>query len=93
VIVKAMFYRNGVPAGRAYTYLTPDDGETYKQGDLVYLKPDSIGQIVQVDVPEDQIGFPVEKLKAFIGRAVNPEIQIPAEQDEQKGDINGKRIG
>jgi len=90
MIVKAKFLRNGAPAGMAYSYLAPNDGESYQVGDLVMLRSDAIGQIVEVDVPKDKIGFPVDKLKAFIGRAVNPEIQIP---EEQKGDINGKRIG
>lgn len=80
MIVKAKFLRNGAPAGMAYSYLAPDDGEAYQVGDLVMLRSDAIGQIVEVDIPKDKIGFPVEKLKAFIGRAVNPEVQIPEEQ-------------
>ena len=69
MIVKARFLRNSIPSGKPYSYLTPDDGEEYKVGDYVYLNKDSIGQIVETDVPEDNIGFPVDKLRTFIGRA------------------------
>lgn len=73
MIVKAKFLRRGIPLGRPYSYLTPDDGETYKAGDYVYLNQDSIGLIVEADVPEDKVGFPIDKLKSFIGRAEKPE--------------------
>lgn len=72
----------------AYSYLAPNDGESYQVGDLVMLRSDAIGQIVEVDVPEDKIGFPVEKLKAFIGRAVNPEVQIPEANKVIKPEIH-----
>lgn len=73
MIVKAKFLRRGIPLGRPYSYLTPDDGETYKVDDLIYLNKESIGQIVEIDVPEDKVGFPIDKLKSFIGRAEKPE--------------------
>ena len=77
MVVKAKFFRHGIPSGRAYSFITPEDGETYKVGDYVYLNKDSVGQITEVDVPEDKVGFPIDKLKSFIGRAEQPEIQIP----------------
>ena len=80
MVIKAKFLRNGVPSGRPYSYITPNDGEDYKVGDLVYLSIGSIGQIVEIDVPEDEVGFAIDKLKTFIGRAENPElpeIEIP----------------
>lgn len=80
MVIKAKFLRNGIPSGRPYSYITPDDGEEYKVGDCVYLNKDSIGQIVETDVPEDKAGYPVDKLRTFIGRAETPdsiEIQIP----------------
>jgi hypothetical protein len=73
MIVKVKFLRNGVPSGRTYSYITPDDGETYKSGDYVYLSGDSVGLIVETDVPEDKAGYPVDKLRTFIGRAENPD--------------------
>ena len=82
MIIKAKFLRNGIPSGRPYSYIAPDDGETYKAGDYVYLNKESIGQIVEIDVPEDKTGYPVDKLRTFIGRAEkpeSPEIQIPNE--------------
>lgn len=82
LIVKAKFLRNGIPSGRSYSYLTPDDGEEYKIGDYIYLKDDSIGIIDEINVNAENIGFPIEKLKSFIGRAVNPEIQIPEKGEE-----------
>ena len=68
MIVKARFLRNGIPSGRPYSYIAPDDGEEYKPEDLVYRSVGSIGQIVEIDVAEDEIGFPVEKLRTFISR-------------------------
>ena len=68
MVIKAKFLRNGLPSGRPYSYITPEDGETYKVGDYVYLNKDSIGKIVEVDVPEEKIGFPIEKLRTFISR-------------------------
>jgi hypothetical protein len=73
MIVKVKFLRNGVPSGRTYSYTAPDDGETYKAGDYVYLSGDSVGLIVETDVPEDKAGYPVDKLRTFIGRAENPD--------------------
>lgn len=81
MIVKVKFLRNGVPSGRTYSYIAPDDGEEYKAGDTVYLNKESIGVIVEVDVPEDKAGYPVDKLRTFVGRAEKqdvPEIEIPA---------------
>ena len=62
MVIKAKFLRNGLPSGRPYSYITPEDGETYKVGDYVYLNKDSIGRIMEVDVPEEKIGFPIEAL-------------------------------
>ena len=73
MIVKVKFLRNGVPSGRTYSYIAPDDGETYKVGDYVYLSGDSVGLIVETDVPEDKAGYTVDKLRTFIGRAENPD--------------------
>lgn len=84
MVVKAKFFRHGIPSGRAYSFITPEDGETYKVGDYVYLNKDSVGQITEVDVPEDKVGFPIDKLKSFIGRAEQPEIPIPEEKGEQQ---------
>lgn len=68
MVIKAKFLRSGLPSGRPYSYITPEDGETYKVGDYVYLNKDSIGKIVEVDVQEEKIGFPIEKLRTFISR-------------------------
>ena len=76
MIIKAKFLRNGTPCGRSYSYIAPEDGETYKVGDYVYLNKESIGQIVEVDVPEENVGFPVDKLQTFIGRAEAPELPV-----------------
>ena len=82
MVIKAKFLRNSIPYGRPYSYIAPDDGETYKAGDLVYLSIGSIGQIVEVDVPEDEVGFPIEKLRVFISRKEKPV----DEEKEMKGD-------
>ena len=76
VIVKAKFLRNGMPTGRAYSYITPDDGEEYKAGDYVYLNSDSVGQIVVTDVSEKEAGYPVDMLRAFVGRAEAPDLPV-----------------
>lgn len=83
VIIKAKFLRNGIPSGRPYSYIAPDDGEEYKAGDLVYLSIGSVGQIVEVDVPKDEVGFPVEKLRTFVSRKEKPV-------DEEK-DVKGEQ--
>lgn len=85
MVIKAKFLRNGVPSGRPYSYITPDDGETYKAGDYVHLSKESIGLIVETDVPEDKAGYPVDKLRTFVGRAEKqdvPEIEIPEERSD-----------
>lgn len=85
MVIKAKFLRNGIPSGRTYSYITPDDGETYKTGDYVHLSKESVGLIVETDVPEDKAGFPVDKMRQFIGKAErpeSPEIQIPDERSE-----------
>lgn len=76
MVIKAKFLRNGIPSGRPYSYIAPDDGEEYKVGDYVYLNKESVGQIVEVDVPEDKTGFPVDKLRTFVGRAEAPELPV-----------------
>lgn len=85
MIIKAKFFRNGVLSGRPYSYITPEDGETYKVGDLVYLSIGSIGQIVEIDVPEDEVGFPIDKLRTFISRK-EKSADEEKEQKEQKGE-------
>lgn len=84
MVVKAKFFRHGIPSGRAYSFIAPDDGETYKAGDLVYLSIGSIGQIVEIDVPEDAVGFPVEKLRTFISRKEKPVDEEKETKGEQK---------
>lgn len=80
MIIKAKFFRNGVLSGRPYSYVAPEDGETYKVGDYVYLNKDSIGQIVDTDVQEDKAGYPVDKMRTFIGRA-EPQTTISGEKN------------
>ena len=86
-LVKVKFLKDGVPAGREYTYWSEID---LKPGDIVELphsrpQPDGTpymrGEISKVDVPEEEIDAFRDKVKTIIGLA-------PAEEEESEANPN-----
>lgn len=65
-LVKLQFMRDGMPSGKEYTYLAEDD---VKVGDMVEVAPPPIGQITQVDVPEEEVASFKDKVKKIVGKA------------------------
>lgn len=69
-LIKAKFFKNGEPSGRAYTYLS---NEVVKVGDVVQLNENSTGVVVEINVPESEVEPFKDKLKTIIGKV--PESQ------------------
>lgn len=53
MLVKVQFLRDGRPAGRRYTYRQAE-GLALKVGDKVLAGRDSIAQVVETDVPDEE---------------------------------------
>ena len=72
-IIKLKFLRYGEPAGRDYTYFTP---EPVAIGDLVDLEGKQgivQGVITAVDVPEEEIAPFKDRAKTIIGKTAKDE--------------------
>ena len=65
-LIKVRFLRDGHPAGREYTYETP---VPVKEGDLVQVNSNSIGEVVKVNVSYDEVENFRDKLKCIVGTA------------------------
>ena len=78
-LVKVKFLKNGKPYGRAYTYETPVKVEV---GNLVQINEDSVGEVVEVNVPISEIENFRDKLKSIVGIAKEVEVKIPEEGKE-----------
>lgn len=65
-LVKVKFLKNGKPYGRAYTYESPVKVEV---GNLVQINEDSIGEVVETNVPVSEIENFRDKLKSIVGIA------------------------
>lgn len=65
-IIKVKFVKNGQATGRAYTYYSPVDVAV---GDLVQINETAIGQVVEIDVPEEFVEAYKMKMKAIVGMA------------------------
>lgn len=62
MLIKVKFLKIGIPSGRAYTYLVPKDMEIVS-GDEVILPGGKHGIVVEVDVPECEVGTFKDKIK------------------------------
>ena len=69
-IIKVRFLRNGVTAGKSYTYYSQSNVAV---GDTVQINSTSTGVVVEVDVPELQVGPYKEKIKTIVGLAESQE--------------------
>ncbi|HEX2986125.1 MAG TPA: hypothetical protein VHO71_04845 [Caproiciproducens sp.] len=72
-IIKLKFLRYGQPAGRDYTYFTP---EPVAVGDLVEVEGKqgiSQGVVTQINVPEEEIAPFRDRAKTIIGKAKKTE--------------------
>lgn len=65
-LIKVRFLRNGKASGRPYTYETP---VPVKVGNLVQVNNNSVGEVVEVDVPESEIKDFRGMLKCIVGIA------------------------
>lgn len=79
-LIKAKFFKNGEPSGRAYTYLS---NEVVKIGDVVRLNEKSLGVVVETDVPESEVESFKDKLKTIVGKI--DEMQEPRCHEEADG--------
>ncbi len=79
-IIKLKFLRYGQPAGRDYTYFTP---EPVAVGDLVEIDGKqgiSQGVVTAVDVPEAEIAPFRDRAKTIIGK-------VKKEKPQEKGEV------
>jgi hypothetical protein len=79
-IIKLKFLRYGQPAGRDYTYFTPDPVAV---GDLVEIDGKqgiSQGVVTAVNVPEEEIAPFRDRAKTIIGK-------VKKEKPQEKGEV------
>lgn len=68
-IIKVQFYKNGIPAGREYTYFTP---EPVTLGDVVDIETKhgtARAMVTAINVPEAEIAAFKDKAKSIIGKS------------------------
>lgn len=71
MLVKVQFLRNGEPGGRKYTYVARLDLQV---GDLVIVPPShSIAQVVELDVPAEEVAAFADRLKRIDHKYLPPE--------------------
>lgn len=72
-VIKLRFLKNGVPAGREYTYLSPYEVAV---GDYVEA-PSKFGTstavVTTINVPEAEIAAFRDRVKSIIGKTINNE--------------------
>ncbi|MEG1901796.1 MAG: hypothetical protein RR225_05360 [Clostridium sp.] len=64
-LIKVKFLKNDVLVGRAYTYRS---NEQVAVGDIVQINESTKGQVVEIDVPEEEIESFKDKVKSIIGK-------------------------
>ena len=68
-IIKVQFFKGGTPAGKAYSYYTPEPVDV---GDIVDIKTNhgtARAMVVQADVPEKEIAAFKPAVKTIIGKS------------------------
>ena len=68
-IIKVQFFKGGIPAGKAYSYYTPEPVDV---GDIVDIKTNhgtARAMVVQADVPEAEIAAFKPAVKTIIGKS------------------------
>lgn len=65
MLIKCKFLKGNVPAGREYTYRTP---EAVKVGDTVQINEKAKGVVTMVNVPEAEVEAFAGKIKSIIGK-------------------------
>ena len=79
MLIKVKYIRNKVPSGRPYTFEAMDHVEV---GDRVVLDArGSVGEVVEVNVPDSEVEAFRDKLKFIVGKA--PEAEDEASVDEK----------
>lgn len=70
-VIKLQFLRAGQPAGREYTYFTPEPVEVGDLVDIAVVSEGSTsqGQVTQVNVPYEEIAPFKDRAKTIIGKA------------------------
>lgn len=80
-LIKAKFLRDGVPQGRAYTYMS-DVG--VKVGDLVQLNESGQGIVIETGVPESEVESYKDKLKTIIGKVEVEAVKESSIEESQE---------
>ena len=68
-IIKVQFFKGGIPAGKAYSYYTPEPVDV---GDIVDIKTNhgtARAMVIQADVPETEIAAFRPAVKTIIGKS------------------------
>lgn len=69
-LIKVKYLHDGVPKGRAYTFIDPID---VKVGDRVLIGTGSYGIVTEIGVFEEEVAAIKDKLKAIAGKAEEEE--------------------
>ena len=89
-IIKLMFLRNREPAGREYTYYTPEPVQVGDEVNIDIISDESIsrGIVTQINVPYSEIEPFRDRAKTIIGKVVLP----PEDDPVWKADAAVKQV-
>ena len=87
-IIKVKFFRGSIPAGKEYTYLTPEPVDVGDVVDIETKMGKTRAMVCQVDVPEAEIAPFRARAKSIIGRA-----QCQCERCEEFTPIGSAAVG
>ena len=85
-VIKLQFLRNGEPAGREYTYYTPEPVQPGDEVNIAILSDDSIsrGIVTQINVPYSEIEPFKDRAKSIIGKVILPPDEGTQPQETEK---------
>lgn len=67
MIIKVMFYRDGQPYGREYSYYS---NEAVAVGDIVQINGKATGEVTAIDIPEEEVEAFKGSMKSIMGKVV-----------------------
>lgn len=68
-IIKVQFFKGGIPAGREYTYFTPEPVDVGDVVDIETKHGTTRAIVTTIDVPEAEIAAFKDKAKSIIGKS------------------------
>lgn len=84
-IIKLRFLKNGVPAGREYSYLTPFPVAVGDYVEAPSTSGTATAVVTKINVPEAEIASFRDRVKSIVGKT-NDETKIHIKQEENSNE-------